>query len=133
LAEAVVVPTAVGAAIRWWPDTPIGRMILIQRPQSPQEVLPQTEAYVSLDKLVGQRGLAKGTMLPSGLVVIDGKTYDAVSEGVAIEAGQPVVVVQISTQRLVVRPDATIRAELVEAPPSAGDPLAQHVPDPFAE
>jgi hypothetical protein len=41
--------------------------------------------------------------------------------------------VQISTQRLVVRPDTTIRAELVESPPAAGDPLAREVPDPFAE
>ena len=53
-------------------------------------------------------------MLPSGMVVIDGKTYDAVSEGVPIEAEQTVLVVGVSTQRLVVRPDTTIRAELAE-------------------
>jgi hypothetical protein len=77
-------------------------------------------------------------MLPSGLVIIDGKSYDAVSEGVPIEANQTVLVVAISTQRLVVRPDTTIRAELAEAPAAAAqaksaDPLAQQFADPFAE
>ena len=133
--EAIIVPAAVGAAVKWWPETPIGRLMLIQRPKSPDDVLPQTEAYFGLKKLIGKRGVAKGTMLPSGSVQIDGKTYDAVAEGTAIEAGQAILVVSVSTQRLVVRPDITIRAELVEtsAPPNSNDPLAQEVPDPFAD
>lgn len=133
LAEVVIVPLAVGLAIKWWPETPFGRLMLVPLPKSPADVLPQTEAYVGLADLIGRRGLAKGTMLPSGLVIIEGKTYDAVSEGVAIEAGQAVVVVQISTQRLVVRPDTTIRAELADPPATTGDPLAREIPDPFAE
>jgi membrane-bound serine protease (ClpP class) len=137
LTEAIVVPAAVAAAVKWWPETPIGRLILIPRPKSPDEVLPDTENYRGLAGLVGKRGSAKGMMVPSGVVVIDGKAYDAVSEGVAIEAGQSVLVVSVSTQRLVVRPDTTIRAELVEPVPApavaTGDPLAQQVPDPFAE
>jgi membrane-bound serine protease (ClpP class) len=136
--EAVIVPAALFAAIKWWPETPIGRLILIPRPKSPDDVLPETENYRGLKDLVGKRGTARGAMLPSGLVVIDGKTYDAVSEGVAIEANQTVLVVAISTQRLVVRPDTTIRAELAEVPAAAADaagndPLAQQIADPFAE
>src|SRR5688572_685007 len=153
IAVCVVVPTALVAAVRWWPETPIGRMILIQRPKTSDEVLPETPAYRTLKDLVGQRGLAKGLMLPSGTVLIDGKLYDAVSEGSPIEAGQPILVVSISTQRLVVRPDNTIRAELAEttypaehvAAVAAGDetladsssdpnvPLVQDIPDPFAD
>jgi membrane-bound ClpP family serine protease len=133
--EALVVPAALTAAVKWWPDTPIGRMILIPRPSSPDEVLPDTENYRGLKDLVGRRGAARGTMLPSGIVLIDGKPYDAVSEGTPIEAGQTVLVVAVSTQRLVVRPDNTIRAELVEPAAAAvsSDPLAQQVADPFAE
>jgi membrane-bound serine protease (ClpP class) len=136
-----VVPTAIAAAIRWWPDTPIGRMIMIQRPKSSDEVLPETVAYRGLKELVGRRGQAKGLMLPSGLVLIDGKSYDAVSDGMAIEPGQAIIVVSVSTQRLVVRPDTTIPAELADTtsagsqPPgsnSAG-PLVADIPDPFAE
>jgi hypothetical protein len=77
-------------------------------------------------------------MLPSGLVLIDGKTYDAVSEGMPIESGAQIIVVHVSTQRLVVRPDHTIQAELADAQPAAPsrnphEPLVADIPDPFAE
>ena len=122
----VVVPAALVAAVHWWPETPIGRMILIQRPKSSDEVLPQTPAYRTLKDLVGHRGLAKGLMVPSGAVVIDGKLHEAVSEGMPIEAGQPIIVVGISTQRLIVRPDNTIRAELAETTASSTDATESH-------
>jgi membrane protein implicated in regulation of membrane protease activity len=140
LTVCVAVPTALSLAVRWWPNTPIGRMILIARPESSDEVLPETVQYRGLKELVGRRGLAKGLMLPSGSVVIDGKLFDAVSEGVAIEPGTAVVVVNVSTQRLVVRPDTTIRAELAGASPRSpvvatdpSQPLVADIPDPFAE
>jgi membrane-bound ClpP family serine protease len=138
LAICVIVPASAGAAVRWWPDTPIGKLMLIQRPRSADEVLPETVAYRGLRDLIGRRGRAKGLMLPSGLVLIDGKTYDAVSEGMPIEPGDQVIVVHVSTQRLVVRPDRTIQAELADAQPAAparnpNEPLVADIPDPFAE
>ena len=162
LTVCLVVPSALVAAVNWWPETPIGRMILIQRPKSSDDVLPETPAYRTLKDLVGRRGLAKGLMLPSGVVVIEGKSYDAVSEGSPIEAGEPILVVSVSTQRLIVRRDNTIRAELAPPPlpedapapdeeyaatslvgdetavgtPPASDPnvpLVQDIPDPFAD
>jgi membrane-bound ClpP family serine protease len=138
LAVCVVVPTFVGAAVRWWPDTPIGKLMLIQRPKSSDEVLPQTQAYRGLNELVGRRGEAKGLMLPSGHVLIDGKTYDAISDGMPIEPHQAIVVVSVSTQRLIVRPDNAIRAELAEsesvaAGSRATEPLVADIPDPFAD
>ena len=97
----------------------------------------QTPAATTVAGTAQAGEIARGTMLPSGLVVIEGKTYDAVSEGMAIEAGQTVLVVAVSTQRLVVRPDNTIRAELAETAPThaagSSDPLAQEIADPFAE
>jgi len=138
LAVCVIVPASAGAAVRWWPDTPIGKLMLIQRPRSSDEVLPETVAYRGLRDLVGRRGQAKGLMLPSGLVLIDGKTYDAVSEGMPIESGEQVIVVHVSTQRLIVRADHTIRAELADAQPTVpprnpNEPLVADIPDPFAE
>lgn len=113
VAVAIIVPTACILAVNYWPHTPIGRLILIQRPERPDEVLPETESYRGLTQLIGSHGLAKSTMLPSGVVQIDGRDYDAVSEGMAIDAGSPVVVVGVSMQRIVVRPDdATVPAEL---------------------
>jgi membrane-bound ClpP family serine protease len=139
LAVCVIVPTAIGIAIRWWPHTPIGRSMLILPPRSSDEVLPETTAYRGLKELIGRHGHTKGLMLPSGTVVIDDKTYDAVSEGMPIEANETVVVVGVSTQRLVVRPGQAIPAELADAAPAGSaaadpnQPLIDDIPDPFAE
>jgi membrane-bound serine protease (ClpP class) len=132
----VVVPATVAAAVRWWPDTPIGKLILVPRPRTSDDVLPQTVAYRGLKELIGRRGRSKGLMVPGGSVVIDGKMYDAVSEGMTIEPQQPIIVVSVSTQRLVVRPDNTIQAQLAEPPaaaPASNEPLVADIPDPFAE
>ncbi len=66
-------------------------------------MLPDTEEY-HRDKLIGKHGVAKSDLLPSGDVRIDGRIYDAVSSGMAINKGQTVRVVDVHTQRLVVRP-----------------------------
>ena len=145
LSECVIVPMSVSAAVRWWPDTPVGRLMLIQRPRTSDDVLPETVAYRGLKDLIGRRGQAKGLMVPGGSVIIDGKSYDAVSEGPSIEPHQPIIVVGVSTQRLVIRPDNTIEAQLVDQqplPPSAdrnqpsldaSQALIADIPDPFAE
>src|SRR6476620_9728931 len=135
LAVCLIVPLAVGAAVRWWPDTPIGKLMLVERPRSADEVLPETVAYRGLKDLVGRRGQSKGLMMPGGHVIIDGKIYDAVSEGQPIEPRQPVIVVGVSTQRLVVRSDTSVQAELVEQPPAQpavdnSQPLIAEIPDP---
>jgi membrane-bound serine protease (ClpP class) len=101
---AVVIPAILAAAVKWWPHTPIGKLILIHRPEHPDDVLPASEAYRGLPDLVGRRGITRTKMLPSGVVLIGGKTYDAVSEGMPIDAGQAVLVTRVSTQRLIVRP-----------------------------
>lgn len=100
-----LIPVLLAAAVRYWPETPLGRLILLRRPQGPAEVLPQTDAYLSRHAMIGKRGVAKSQMLPSGVVSIDGKTYDAVSNGLPIEPGESVRVIGLDTQRLVVRVD----------------------------
>lgn len=137
LAVTFIVPLFLAAAVRYWPHTPLGKMILLQRPRH-DEVLPRTDAYRTHRTLVGKYGHAQSHLLPSGVVSIEGKTYDAVSHGLPIDAGQSVRVVGLDTQRLVVR---------AETPPgSAYDPSAaagtaknvdapaesQGIEDPFA-
>ena len=104
LVATLVLPLIVSLGIKVWPHTPIGKILLIKRPESDKEVLPDTAEYGLRDRLLGKTGVAKTELLPSGDVVIDGKVYDAMSNGVAISAGQPVRVVDVNTQRLVVRP-----------------------------
>src|SRR4029079_1180015 len=90
-AECIIVPASVSAAVRWWPDTMVGKLMLIQRPRTSDEVLPETVAYRGLKDLIGRRGQSKGLMMPGGSVIIDVKTYDAVSEGQPIEPHQPII------------------------------------------
>ena len=67
-------------------------------------MLPDTEEYRGLGELIGRRGTAKTKMLPSGTVLIDGRSYDAFSEGMPIEPNQTIQVVDVRTNRIVVRP-----------------------------
>ena len=53
--------------------------------------------------MVGQIGRAQTRMLPSGAVEIDGRTIDAVSDGMPIEPGQPVRVTEVHGTRVTVR------------------------------
>ena len=53
--------------------------------------------------LLGEQGLASTPMRPSGMVEIEGKRYDAVSEGGYIDAGETVEIAQVEGYRIVVR------------------------------
>ncbi len=111
---AVAVPVFLAVAVRVWPHTPIGRLIFMKPPRS-EDVLPDSEEYRGLRELVGRRGKAASKMLPSGDVKIDGRKYDAVSEGLPIDIGQPILVISVKMNHLVVRPvDA-------DAPPPVKD------------
>jgi membrane-bound ClpP family serine protease len=116
---AVLVPTALALAFRWWPHTPMGRRLLLDVPTS-EEVLPDSPQRRSLRQLVGKVGVAKNMMLPSGAVVIDGQTIDALSEGMPIEAGQRVRVIEVRGNRVVVRPADDL-------PPPSDDVLSQPI------
>ena len=130
-AALVAVPLIVALALRWWPHTPIGRRILLGVPRE-QDVLPDSPRNRDLKGLVGRVGRAKSPMLLSGAVVIDGRTYDAMSESQPIEVGQMVRVVQVRGTELVVRP-----ADDRPPPRPADDPLSRPIdtvaPDPFQE
>jgi membrane-bound serine protease (ClpP class) len=97
------IPTILVLAFRYWPRTAMGRRILLTAPSS-EDVLPDDPDRRHLRSLIGQIGRTKCTMLPAGAIIIDGRTVDAISEGMAIEAGQAVRVVQVRANRVVVRP-----------------------------
>jgi membrane-bound ClpP family serine protease len=116
---AIAVPTVLVLAFRWWPKTPMGRRLLLDLPTS-EEVLPDTPQRRTLRQMVGKLGVAKSMMLPSGAVLIDGQTIDALSEGTPIEAGQRVRVIEVRGNRVVVR-------AADDQPPSGEDVLSQPI------
>lgn len=109
LATMVILPLVTVAAVHYWPRTPLGRLVVLETPAD-DELLPDDPAY-RLQDLIGKRGIAKTKMLPSGAIVIEGRVYDALSEGMAIDPGQAVRVTAVRTNRLMVvlddRPPAT--------------------------
>ncbi len=127
----VGLPALVVLGFRIWPRTAIGRRVLLDVPDS-KDVLPEDPQRELLKTLIGKVGRAKCKMLPGGVVVVDGRSVEAVSESVAIEQGQPVLVVDVRAGRAVVRP---IEPESLSA--DAENPLERPIdsviPDPFAD
>ncbi len=104
LALAVVgMPAVVILAFKYWPRTALGKRVLLSAPTS-EDVLPENRGKEHLKALVGRTAKAKSKLLPSGVVVIDGRNVDAVSEGMPIEVGQEVRIVQVRGKQVVVRP-----------------------------
>jgi membrane-bound ClpP family serine protease len=107
----IAVPTVVGLAFKYWPQTPMGKAFLGE--------LADEGEWVPEDPrrdLIGRVGTATSKMLPSGGVQIDGKMIDAISQGMAIDPGQAVVVVEVKGNRVVVRladPEETVKAAVV--------------------
>ncbi len=123
IVTAILIPVMFSLFVKYWPKTPLGRLIF-SPPLTSDEVMPKTEEYQGLSQLIGRRGKAASKMLPSGDVKIDGRRYDAVSDGMPIEIGQPVRVVAVRTNRIVVRP-----VDPDEPPPrtEADDVLSQPI------
>jgi membrane-bound ClpP family serine protease len=124
-------PTAVVLAFKYWPRTAIGRRVLLSAPSS-EDVLPEDQNKERLKDLVGRTAKAKSKMLPSGVVIVDGRNVEAVSEGMPIEVGQEVRIVQVRGKRLVVRP-----VELDAPSETSQDPMRRPIDaiieDPFEE
>ncbi len=132
LAAAVVGgPAAIVLALKYWPKTAIGRRVLLMSPTS-EEVLPEDSHTDFIKHLIGQVGRARCKMLPGGAITIQGRTVDAVSEGVPIAEGQRVRVIEFRGNRVVVRP-----VEEEEPTETAEDPLRRPIDsvtdDPFDE
>jgi membrane-bound serine protease (ClpP class) len=107
----IAVPTVVGLAFKYWPRTPMGKAFLGELAHE-GDLVPDDPRR----DLVGRVGIAKSKMLPSGAIQIDGKMIDAISQGMAIEPEQAVVVVEVKGNRVMVRladEEETSRAAVV--------------------
>lgn len=108
-------PLLLALGFKLWPRTPLGKRILLDVPTG-DDVLPDPDLRKQLRELVGRIGAAKSLMLPGGPVVVDGATYDALSEGTAVQPGQRVKVIEVRGTRIVVRPTDE------DLPPESLDP-----------
>jgi len=125
------VPVVLMIALHYLPHTSMGRKFLLMVPRS-DEVLPDSPKKRRLKALIGQVGRAKSKMLPSGVITVGGRTIDAVSEGMAVEPGQPVRIIEVRANRVVVRPVDEETPLLSEEDPLSR-PVDSVVEDPFDE
>jgi membrane-bound serine protease (ClpP class) len=93
----------VGAAVmlRALPRLPFGRRLVLE-----QELTAQAgyaSAPESDRRWIGKRGMTVTPLRPAGIGEFDGERVDIVSEGVFIDAGEPVDVLRVDGNRIVVR------------------------------
>jgi membrane-bound serine protease (ClpP class) len=127
----VGIPIVVVLGFKYWPYTRMGKRILLGVPKE-EDIVPDTPRRRALKEVIGRIGTAKSKMLPAGAVSIDGRTIDAVSEGMAIEVGQRVRVVDVKGNRVLVRPiDEETPSE--REPDPLARPIDSIIQDPFDE
>ncbi|MCC6125547.1 MAG: hypothetical protein IT426_11335 [Pirellulales bacterium] len=132
---AILIATPVGVVtflvlgFKYWPKTSFGKRMLLNTPPSSGS-LPEDPEKEFLQNLVGRVGKTKCKMLPSGIISIDGRKIDAVSEGTPIEVNQDVRVIQVKGKRVIVRP----LDEDAPSPDAANPlrrPIEELIEDPF--
>lgn len=117
----IIIPSVAGAVLYWFPKTSMGKRILLEAP-TPEEVSAYDEEAARLQKLVGERGETLTLLNPGGLVLVAGERHHCESEGLMIEPREPVEVVRVSGNRLVVRPAVKRdRPDIGREAPPAGD------------
>jgi membrane-bound ClpP family serine protease len=98
-----LVPTTLGTAFYVLPRTALGKRVLLEAPTA-EQVTPFARETDHLQQLVGKFGKAVSPLTPGGLVVVNGERLHAFSEGMIVQSGQSIEVLEVCGSRLRVRP-----------------------------
>jgi membrane-bound ClpP family serine protease len=96
------VPGLLWLFVKVWPNTPIGKRMIGELPERSEVQWASLQQVQDGSSLIGRIGKTASEMIPAGLVDIDGKEFDALSEGQPIPAGATVRVLRLDMGRLVV-------------------------------
>ncbi len=102
----VIGPAALGFALKVWPNTPLGRRMLLgdmTEEQIEAERQKERSERDALHALVGAEGVAMTDLRPVGAVRIEGTRYDALAEVGVIAAGTKVRVTKVEFNQIKVR------------------------------
>lgn len=106
LALLVLAPLAIAFMFKIWPDTYVGRRIILSSGGSDEDdpdAAEATPAPAPLRALVGAEGAALSDLRPVGSVRINGERHEAQSEHGLIESGSRVRVTGVVDNRIRVR------------------------------
>jgi membrane-bound serine protease (ClpP class) len=87
--------------LRFLPRLPLGRRLVLETELTAREGFasaPETDRA-----WLGKRGTTMSPLRPAGIADIEGERVDVVSDGEFIEAGEPMTVVRVDGNRIVVR------------------------------
>ncbi len=123
LATLLGVPLALWAFFQWWPRSQMGKKILADPEDDP--ALQPDELFLTLKELVGKRGVARSKMMLSGLIEVDGKRINAMSETDVLMPGDEVIVVRVDGVHVLVRPWVSLSntSKIAEEPAVVEDPF----------
>lgn len=101
----VISPIAFAFALKIWPNTPIGRLLILGSgdDDEDEEKPPAPTGVGALGALVGATGVAVTDLRPVGQVRIEDERVEALAEGGVIEAGRPVRITSVEGNRIKVR------------------------------
>jgi membrane-bound serine protease (ClpP class) len=87
--------------LRYFPRLPFGKRLILETNLQAQEGYESSPPEDH--RWLGKQGKALSDLRPSGIARFDGERVDVVSDGTFIQAGQPLEVVRIDGNRVVVR------------------------------
>ncbi len=103
----VLAPVIIGFAMKIWPNTPLGRRLILNREDllrdAPEAIERQREESQHRANLLEQTGIATTDLIPGGKVRIGEEFLDAIALGGAIDKGTPVKVVGFDGPQIKVR------------------------------
>ncbi len=101
----VVSPIAFAFALKVWPNTPVGRRLILGSADEPGDEAPPepSDADALRAALIGAIGTAVTDLRPVGMVQIEGERIEAHAEGGMIESGRPVRITAVLDNRVRVR------------------------------
>ncbi|GAB5405319.1 MAG: hypothetical protein Aurels2KO_35500 [Aureliella sp.] len=92
-------------AVRVWPNTPIGRRVIMRprRASREQDARARKESD-QIETLIGTVFRADADLMPSGTIRIEGNSLNAMAESGFVEAGQVCEIVNYRERQFIVRP-----------------------------
>ena len=92
------IPAVMGGLLYMIQNSRLGDNIVLKGPQ-----LESVQAHSTTNGLEGQIGKAVSSLMPGGMVTVDGERFHAESRGMMIESGSLVEIIAVQGNRLIVK------------------------------
>ncbi len=90
---------------RYLPDAPVMRLFMLRAPDDDEvEEMDESESLVDWQYLSGKRGVTTTQLTPSGKANFGDEVIAVISDGVLIQQGVPILVIEVRGNRILVEP-----------------------------